>query len=187
MLSRLALLWFRLTGWRIVGDLPPAPKYVAIGAPHTTNWDFVVMLAVMTAKRVRVSFMGKHTLFRWPFGSLMRRLGGIPIRRDLRENAVEQMAAEFGRAERLVLVIAPEGTRGRSDRWKSGFYHIARTARVPIVPGKIDYPAKVVTLGPTLEPGPDVRSDMDVLRAFFAGAVGKYPDAASEIRLAEEG
>ncbi len=186
MLRRLAALWFRLSGWKIRGDLPPVPKYVAVGAPHTSNWDFLVMLGVMTVKGVRVSFIGKHTLFRWPFEGLMRRLGGIPVRRDVRESVVEQMAAAFDAADELILVIAPEGTRGRSDHWKSGFYHIARQAGVPLLPGKIDYPAKLVTFGEPLTPTGDVPGDMDALRSFFAGARGKYPASASRVRLLEE-
>ena len=187
MLSRLALWWVRLAGWKVEGRLPPEPKLVVIGAPHTTNWDFVHMLATMTSFGVKASFMGKDSLFKGPFGSIMRRLGGISIQRGVSESVVEQMAAAFAAASSLVLVIAPAGTRHYSDHWKSGFYHIARTARVPIVPARIDYPHKIVTMGPPLRPGNDLTLDMDVLRQFFAGGVGKFPDQASAIRLAEEG
>ena len=186
MLNRLALWWFRLTGWKIEGELPPAPKLILIGAPHTTNWDFVFMLAAMASFGVKASFMGKDSLFKGPFRFIMRRLGGISIRRGVRESVVEQMAAAFAAAPSLVLVIAPAGTRHYSDHWKSGFYHIAQTARIPIVPARIDYPHQVVTMGPPLLVGNDLTSDMDVLRRFYAGGKGKYPDQASEIRLIEE-
>jgi 1-acyl-sn-glycerol-3-phosphate acyltransferase len=186
MLNRLALWWIRLTGWTIEGDLPSDPKFIAIGAPHTSNWDFVAMLGVMTSFGVKVSFMGKDSLFKGPFGFVMRRLGGIPIRRGIRESVVEQMAAAFHAATSLVLVIAPAGTRHRSDHWKSGFYHIAHSAGVPIVPAKINYRKKLVTFGPPLVAGHDVRADMDYLRRYFADGHGKYPDQASDPRLGEE-
>jgi len=187
MLGRLALWWFRLTGWKIEGGLPPQPKFIAIGAPHTTNWDFVFMLAVMTSFGAKISFMGKDSLFKGPFGSIIRRSGGIPIRRGVHENVVEQMANAFAASTSLILVIAPAGTRHPSDHWKSGFYHIARTARVPIVPARIHYPHKLVTVGPPLIPGDDPTTDMDVLRRFYAGGKGKYPEQASDMRLVEEG
>ena len=186
MLRRLALWWVRLAGWKVEGRLPPEPKLVVIGAPHTSNWDFVHMLATMASFGVKASFMGKESLFKGPFGRIMRGLGGISIRRGVRESVVEQMAAAFAAASSLVLVIAPAGTRHHSDHWKSGFYHIAQTAGVPIVPAKINYEKKIVTLGSPLRPGHDLTADMDDLRRFFAGGVGKFPDQASVIRLAEE-
>lgn len=186
MLNRLALWWIRLTGWRIEGGLPADPKFVAVGAPHTSNWDFVVMLGVMASFGVKPSFMGKDSLFKGPFGFVMRRLGGISIRRGVRESVVEQMGAAFAAADSLVLVIAPAGTRHRSDHWKSGFYHIARRAAVPIVPAKINYRDKLVTFGVPVLPGGDVSVDMGDLRRFFADGYGKFPDQASDPRLAEE-
>ena len=186
MLGHLALWWIRLTGWKIEGDFPPEPKLIVIGAPHTTNWDFVVMLGVMTSFALKSSFMGKESLFKGPFGFIMRRLGGVSIRREIRESVVEQMANAFAAASSLLLVIAPAGTRHRSDHWKSGFYHIARTARVPIVPARINYARKMVAIGPPLRPSGDLTADMDVLRHFFAGGSGKHPEQASDIRLSEE-
>ena len=187
MLGWLALLWFRLSGWEVAGRLPSEPRLVVIGAPHTSNWDFVLMLAVVTSLGVRVSFMAKHTLFRRPFGGLMRRLGGIPIHRHLRASAVEQMAAAFDAADSLILIMAPEGTRSRGEGWRSGFYHIARTAGVPIVLASIDYSSKRATIGPALTPGGDIRADMDAIREFYAGTRGRRPENASVIRLPEEG
>lgn len=186
MLNRLALCWFRLTGWKIEGELPSEPKLILIGAPHTTNWDFVCMLATAASFGVKASFMGKDTLFKCPFGFVMRRMGGISIRRGVRESVVEQMADAFEAAPSLILVIAPAGTRHYSDHWKSGFYHIAQTVGVPIVPARIDYAQRLVTMGAPLLVGADLTSDMDVLRRFFEGGRGKYPQQASEIRLIEE-
>lgn len=186
MLNRLALWWFHFRGWTIEGSLPPDPKLVVIGAPHTSNWDFVAMLAVMASFGVKASFMGKDSLFKGPFGRVMHRLGGIPIRRGVRQSVVEQMAAAFEAADSLILVIAPEGTRKRSDYWKSGFYHIARTAGAPILPAKINYEEKLVTMGEPLLPGESVTSDMDRLRVFYADGRGKFPDQTSDPRLTEE-
>ena len=145
------------------------------------------MLAVMASFGVKASFMGKDSLFKGPFGRIMHKLGGIPIRRGIRESVVEQMASAFEAADSLIVVIAPAGTRKRSDTWKSGFYHIARTAKVPIVPAKINYAKKLVTMGDPLHPGDSTTDDMDRLREFFRDGHGKYPEQASEPRLAEEG
>ena len=186
MLNRLALWWIRLTGWRIEGGLPPERKFVAVGAPHTSNWDFVVMLGVMASFGEKASFMGKDSLFKGPFGFVMRHLGGISIRRGVRESVVEQMADAFAAATSLILVIAPAGTRHRSDHWKSGFYHIARRAAVPVVAAKINYRDKLVSFGQPLTPSGDVSGDMGELRLFFADGVGKFPEQASTPRLAEE-
>lgn len=186
MLSRLALWWVRLTGWKVEGRLPPETKLIVIGAPHTTNWDFVYMLGTMASFGTKASFMGKDSLFKGIFGPIMRGLGGISIRRGVRESVVEQMAAAFAAASSLVLVIAPAGTRRYSDHWKSGFYHISQAARVPIVPARIDYQDKIITLGPPLTASTDVKADMDVLRRFYAASKGKFPDQASKIRLVEE-
>jgi 1-acyl-sn-glycerol-3-phosphate acyltransferase len=173
-------------GWRFEGALPPAPKFVAIGVPHTTNWDFVVFLAVLSHFGVRARWIGKHTLFRPPFGGLMRRLGGIAVDRTKATRVVDQVAAEFSRAERLILVIAPEGTRSRAAHWKSGFYEIARRAGVPIALAYLDYPGKRAGIGPLLVPSGDVAADMDRIRAFYADKVGKHPEQQGPIRLRDE-
>lgn len=187
MLGRLALAWFRLSGWRIEGALPPLPRQVIIGAPHTSNWDFVLMLAAFAKLELEASFMAKHTLFRWPVGSLLRRLGGIPIRRHLRASAVEQMAAAFEAAEALILIMTPEGTRSSAPRWRSGFYHIARAAGVPLVLAGLDYPGKRLVIGPAMTVTGDIRADMDRIREFYVGLEGRWPGNASVIRLEEEG
>ena len=179
-----AFLW--ITGWEIEGERPRAKKLVLIAAPHTSNWDLAYLLALAARYRIKPYWMGKHTLFRPPFGWLLRRLGGIPIRRHLRENVVEQMTRAFAERDELCLTVPPEGTRGRAPHWKSGFYHIARGARVPIVLGYLDYARKRGGFGPELHPTGDLAADMDRIRAFYADKVGKYPDCFGEIRLREE-
>lgn len=176
----------RLSGWQFEGSLPTARRYVLIAAPHTSNWDFIFMLAMAWSLGVRLRWMGKASLFVMPFGSLFRALGGIPIRRDLRGNVVEQSVARFADSAELVLAVPAEGTRGAGATWRSGFYHIARLAQVPIVLGYLDYARKRGGLGPELRPSDDVKADMDVIRAFYADKTGRYPERFTEPRLAEE-
>jgi 1-acyl-sn-glycerol-3-phosphate acyltransferase len=144
--------WFlRLSGWEAEGVKPRAARFVLIAAPHTSNWDLAFLLALAAGFDLRVSWMGKHALFRPPLGWLMRLAGGIPVVRHRRGDMVAQAARSFANAEKLVLVVPAEGTRDRVDHWKSGFYHIARTANVPIVLGYLDYRRRRGGFGPTLQ------------------------------------
>ncbi len=179
-----AFLW--LLGWKPEGRRPAARKYVLIAAPHTSNWDLPIMLALAWAFDVEVSWIGKHTLFAWPYGWLMRFLGGIPIRRDRSENRVQQMARAFEEAESLALGVPAEGTRSYVPHWKSGFYHIALAAKVPIVMGYVDFARKRGGFGPELVPTGEVTHDMDKIRSFYSDKAGKYPDCFGDVRLKEE-
>jgi 1-acyl-sn-glycerol-3-phosphate acyltransferase len=176
----------KLAGWKHLGQPPAMPKCVVVAAPHTSNWDFVLMLLVSLARRKRFGWAGKHTLFRPPFGAIMRALGGVPIDRNARRGATQQLVSAFERADRLTLVITPEGTRQRTEHWRSGFYHVARLAGVPIVLGLLDYRTQEAGFGPTLVPTGDVTRDMDQIRAFYAGRTGRRPDHFGPVRLAEE-
>ena len=186
MKRMLAKLFLRLTGWEAEGGRPVEHKFVLIAAPHTSNWDLAYLLALAAIYDIRVSWMGKHSLFRWPMGPVMQSVGGIPVRRDRRTNMVDAMAAEFDERDTLALVVPTEGTRGYTPHWKSGFYHIARKAKVPIVMGFLDYRRKRGGFGPALLPSGDLREDMDEIRGFYADKVGKHPDGFGEIRLKEE-
>ena len=186
MKIRLAKWFLRLAGWTPEGALPDARGYVLIAAPHTTNWDLLYFLAHAWAFGVRVSWMGKHTLFRGPMGTVMRRLGGVAIQRNQRNDMVAQMADAFARNPDLVLTVPPEGTRGRAEHWKSGFYRIAQAAGVPIVMGFLDYERKVGGLGPALTPTGDLKRDMDEIRRFYGSIQGKYPERFGPIALQEE-
>lgn len=176
----------RLGGWAFEGPVPATQRYVLIAAPHTSNWDFVYMMAMAWALGIRLSWMGKASLFVFPLGVLFKALGGLPIRRDMRANLVEQSVARFTPGSDLVLAVPAEGTRGRGTTWRSGFYHIARLAEVPIVLGYLDYARKRGGLGPELRPSGDVRADMDIVRAFYADKVGRHPSLFTVPRLAEE-
>lgn len=189
MREKLARAFLRTTGWELDGSRPDAPSFVMVGAPHTSNWDLAYFLAFMGVLRVRARFMAKHTLFIGPLGPVFRALGGIPIRRHVRENVTQQMVAAFRTDPALVLAVPAEGTRSYVTHWKSGFYHIARGADVPVVPGFLDYERRRGGLGPPMRLTGDVHADMDRLRAFFAHkrATGRYPELAGGIRLREEG
>ncbi len=164
---------FKLCGWQLAGTLPDCHKYVIIAAPHTSNWDFLLALGVAFAFRLKVFWLGKHTLFRWPLGGVMRWLGGIAVERAASHNLVAQTVEQFQRHESLVLGIAPEGTRKQVAQWKLGFYHIALQAQVPIVLGFFDYEHKVVGFGPTFTPTGDIERDLAEIRAFYAPIKGR--------------
>ncbi len=186
MIRALCRAFLRLTGWKVVGGPPDAPKCVVIAAPHTSNWDLVFMLAMAGALGIRISWMGKDAIFRAPFGSIMRGLGGIPVRRHAAHNVVEQMVEAFAAADRLLLAIPAEGTRSRAEYWKSGFYHIARGANVPVVPSYLDYRRKVGGFAPPIMLTGEVTADMDRFRAVYASVEGKRAADQGPVRLREE-
>jgi 1-acyl-sn-glycerol-3-phosphate acyltransferase len=186
MLKLLARWFLRLSGWEAEGGRPLERRFVLIAAPHTSNWDLPYMLALALIFDLKISWMGKHALFRPPFGWLMRRFGGIPIVRHRRGNMVSQMARAFEESESLALVVPAEGTRAYVAHWKSGFYHIARTANVPIVLGYLDFARRRGGFGPALHPTGDIRRDMDEIRDFYSDKVGRHPDLFGEVKLKEE-
>lgn len=187
-LQWLSKLLLPLIGWRVEGRLPAAPKFVLIVYPHTSNWDvpigFLCAHALGLLAEFPYAFMVKDSALRWPLiGPFLRRLGGIGINRSASFNAVDQMAAVFRQRERLMLAITPEGTRRKTPYWKSGFYHIARQAQVPIVLGYLDYKRRAGGLGPSLMPTGDVEADLEFIRHFYARVSGLYPEQAGEIQF----
>jgi 1-acyl-sn-glycerol-3-phosphate acyltransferase len=182
----LARTFLRLTGWEAVGKRIADGKIVIAVAPHTSNWDLLYGLAVARILDARISWLGKHTVFWWPLGPLLRALGGIPVRRDQPDELVDQIVRTIDEAETVSLAITPEATRSHTPYWKSGFYRIAKAAGVPIQLGFIDYSRRRGGLGPAITPSDDVRADMDTIRAFFADKVGRYPEKKGEIRIHEE-
>lgn len=185
-LALLARTFLWLTGWKPEGRRPASRRFVLIAAPHTSNWDLAFLLAFARLYGVRVSWMGKHTLFRGPMGWLMRGLGGVPVRRNRSNDLVAQMAAVVDAADAIALTVPAEGTRDYTSHWKSGFYHIARQAGVPVVLGFLDYPRRRGGFGPELVLTGNVREDMDEVRAFYADKQGRYPEKMGEILLKEE-
>ena len=171
-------IFLRVNGWTVEGSLPPeAAKSVLIAAPHTSNWDLPYTLMVAFVLRLNVYWIGKSSLFRWPFGPVMRWLGGIAVDRDKSSNLVAASAEAIVRADGPVqLVVPPEGTRGKTRHWKTGFYFIALQARVPIVLAYMDYERKVSGLGPIFKPTGDVDADMAVIKRFYAPIKGRCAD-----------
>ena len=165
----------RLTGWRVDGGLPDLPKYVLIGAPHTSNWDFVLFLGVIFSLQANVRFMGKAELFRKPFGWFFYYCGGVPVHRKKSTGLVDQMVQASRESERFILTIAPEGTRHHVVEWKRGFYHIAKSAGIPIVIAIVDGRHKTVHIGQVFWPTDDMEADMKTIKETFEGIVGINP------------
>jgi 1-acyl-sn-glycerol-3-phosphate acyltransferase len=165
----------RTMRWRIEGSFPDRSRFVIIVAPHTSNWDFVIGFAAYLALQIEANWLGKHTLFRGPFGPILRYFGGIPVVRSASTNVVEQYITEFRNRERLIVAIAPEGTRRRVDEWKSGFYRIAVGAGVAIVPVALDFSTRVIRILPPHEPSGDYDADLPRLKSYFTPAMARYP------------
>lgn len=165
-----------IAGWRIEAHIPNLPKFVLVGAPHTSNWDFVLTMGTLFSLNVKIFWMGKSSLFKWPFGGIMKWLGGVPIERTgERKGVVEQTISAFKKYDQFVIAIMPEGTRTKVREWRSGFYHIAQGANVPIVPVRFDYGRKVMDVGPVIATTGDQTVDMNLIKSTFAGIKGRYP------------
>jgi 1-acyl-sn-glycerol-3-phosphate acyltransferase len=167
--------YLRLAGWRIEGQLPNLPRFVVAVAPHTSNWDFPTGVAVMFALDFKLSYIGKHTLFRPPFGALFRWMGGIPVDRSVPNGMVDSSVKAFAKSGQLALVIAPQGTRKPVPRFKTGFLRIARGAGVPVLLVALDYATKSVRLGPLVFPGEDIEAERERIERHFSAFKGKHP------------
>lgn len=177
IIKRLADAYLKARGWTVRNDLPPdLDTFVVIAAPHTSNWDFPVTLAIAASVDLDFYWVGKDSLFRGPMGPVMRRLGGIPVDRSRSTNFVDQVAEVMRESEGMALGIAPEGTRSKGDYWKSGFYYIARSAGVPIVCGFVDWEKREGGLGPVVDSSLSKEEVLAELEAFYAGLKGKRPD-----------
>ena len=175
-----------VTGWRTEGEVPDGSHFVILAAPHTSNWDLVHMLAGCWSVGIRLSWMGKHTLFRPPFGALMRAMGGVPIDRRAPGGVVQQMVEHFARVDEIGLAVPPSGTRSHTQRWKSGFYHIARATGAPICASWLDYRRKLAGIGPLIHATGDVSADMDRIRAVYADITPRHPEKRTPVRIREE-
>lgn len=176
LLERVSLALFKWSGWSHHVDAPAEKKYVLIVAPHTSNWDFLLMFPVGLLLKRRAKFMIKHTVFVGPVGSVLRWLGGIPVERSSHHNFVQQMVEEFEQAEEMVLIIAPEGTRSPVPEWKRGFYHIALAAGVPIVRCYLDAGQRRAGNWAPFYPSGQVESDLKSLRADYDQVTPRFPE-----------
>jgi 1-acyl-sn-glycerol-3-phosphate acyltransferase len=178
--------WMKVFGWELETEADVPPKFVLVAAPHTSGWDLPFMLAASYVMDVPISWMGKRELFAAPFGWFMRALGGIPIDRSRHHNTVQWAIELLGKTDCLCLAVPAKGTRARADFWKSGFYHIARGAGVPMGLARLDYKRKRSGIGMFIMPTDDVGADMDKIRAFYANVTAKFPELEAIPRLREE-
>jgi 1-acyl-sn-glycerol-3-phosphate acyltransferase len=169
-------------GWQLVGEPPAVMRCVIVFAPHTSNWDFPLLLLVRIALGRHVRYLAKHTLLRFPFGWFFRWTGAIPVQRREQNQLVSELCLAFERSAELWLALSPEGTRKKTDHWKSGFYHLALQARVPVLLAFVDASRKRCGVGPLLELSGDPERDVQAIRAFYADKRGIVPSAASDIR-----
>ena len=181
--ARFARRMLRLVGWRVVLARPVPMRCVVVFYPHTSNWDFPVGLLAKWLIGIHFRFVAKDSLFATPLGPFMRRWGGIPVDRSRRTGIIGRLAQAFADHEDFRLVVAPEGTRRRTEFWKSGFYHLARTAHVPVGLAFIDYPRREAGVGGFIELTGDVDADMTRIAAFYADKMGRRPELATPVRL----
>ena len=175
----LLLTWYRQRGWSVQGSLPSDRKLIIVGASHTSNWDFLVFLGTVHAVGRRVRFIGKKSLFDGPLGPFMRALGGVPVDRSARQDMVSQIVEQIHAHKDFVLIVAAEGTRARTTKWKTGFYQIAHRANVPIVCAGPDYPTRRGIFGPIIHPTGDYERDMAPAFAFFRSLRPRHPERAA--------
>ena len=177
LLRSFSLLVLKLSGWKVSGSVPAdLKKAVFIAAPHTSNWDLPFTLFVAFALRLKIYWMGKEELFKPPFRGVMMWLGGIPVQRSAAGNMVAASAEAIREAGELMLVVSPEGTRSKALYWKTGFYHIAHLAQVPVVMAFLDYGRKHGGLGPVLHISGDIEKDMQIIKDFYKDKRGKRSD-----------
>jgi len=173
----------RLVGWKLVEDTPPEHKYILVGAHHTSNWDWAIGFLMMAGLGLKPRWIGKDSLFKGIAGPIMRWLGGISVVRGARDNFVGQVVDVYNNSKELVIAMAPEGTRDYVDHWKTGFYHIAKEAQVSVAMAFLDYSKKICGIGGHFIPSANLRSDMIILREFYDGVVGKFPEKQGQVRI----
>lgn len=187
MLLLLSRLYLKLARWRVVEPPEPfADKMVLVAAPHTSNWDFLITITAAKVSGLYIQWLGKEALFRGPMGPLMRALGGIAIDRSAATGTVAQMVSVFDRYDKLCLVVPAEGTRSKTEYWKSGFYRIAETAGVPIILGFIDKSTRTCGFGPQIRVTGNMKADMDKFREFYEGKTGLKAGRFGPVRLRDE-
>lgn len=173
-----------LRGWHVVLAQRVPPRCVIVFYPHTSNWDFPIGLLAKFALDLRIRWVGKDSLFRWPVAAILRRWGGIPVNRRERTGFTERLVRQFAQGDDFRLAIAPEGTRRRTRAWKSGFYHVASAARVPVALAFIDYPRREIGIGACVELTGDAHADMARIADFYADKTGHRPERQGPVQLA---
>ncbi len=184
--EKIAKAVIKLLGWKAVGKMPNAPKYILVGYPHTSNYDTLIGIFIFLSMGVHIKWIGKQSLFKGPVGWLIKKTGGIPVNRQKSQNFVRNIQTVFNKYDRLVIALSPEGTRQKTDFWRTGFYYMALAAQVPIALGYLDYPTKTGGFGPLIWPSGNIKQDMEKIRTFYQGIHGKYPQLEGAIRIKEK-
>lgn len=176
MIRLFARFLFWLCGWKITGQFPVLPKWVGIAAPHTSNWDFFILMGAKAILRAQGSYVGKHTIFRWPFGWILRKTGGIPVIRTQKNHLVETLLKEFQTREKMIFVSAPEGTRSLVPRFRTGFWAVAMAAKVPVVMVGLDFKKKEVQIQEPIDLSGDLEADLERIYAYYRTVTPKHPE-----------
>jgi 1-acyl-sn-glycerol-3-phosphate acyltransferase len=176
MLSKLGHWILKMWGWSFEGSLPDQKKYIVAVIPHTTNWDFIIGVLTKWALKLPVNYIGKHQLFQFPHGFIFRALGGRPVDRTRSNNLVEQVSEIFNNEEKFIIALAPEGTRSKVNKIKTGFYHIAEVADIPIIPCGFDFRTRKVIFREPFYPTGNLDKDMKELMDFYLKIEGKHPE-----------
>lgn len=166
----------KMMGWKFSGQFPAHKKMIIAVAPHTSNWDFVIGIAVAFTLKLKITFFAKNSLFIPPFSMLLKRWGGIPIKRQKAHGIVDQMAEKARNAEKMILCLAPEGTRSRRENWKTGFLHIAHKANMPVFLVAFDYKKKRIELGPVLTISENIPLELQRIYQHYHTVHAKFPD-----------
>jgi len=180
ILSIISKIILKLLGWKYELKFPKGEKFVIIAAPHTSNWDFFFFILLLWATKVKFDWAGKHTIFRGPTGIILKKMGGIPIDRSVKNNLVNIIVERFNLKEEYIFLVAPEGTRSKTKFWKAGFYYIAKKVNVPIVLGFIDYPSKSLGFNQSFFPSEKLEDDIQLLKDFYNSKNGLYPEKYGE-------
>lgn len=180
-------IWLRIWGWEIEGSLPSKPKFVIILAPHTSNWDGLLILPAAFALGLKFNFLGKKQLFFWPIGGLVRWLGGISVDRHASKDTVGQIVDEIEDRDQVIIGIAPEGTRSLTKYWKSGFYHIAQQSKLPLCFAYLDYERKRAGFDEGMLVSGDVEADLKIIRRFFSNVKAKNPQNVGNVAFKPRG
>jgi len=183
MLKKFAHFVLKLFGWTLEVQMPIEKKFVLIGAPHTSNWDFPLALLVFWTLEPKVYWLAKMQIFRGPLYYLFTALGGIPIDRSSPHGLINKITDRFNQSEEMILTIAPEGTRSKTEYWKSGFYYIALSAKVPVCLGYIDYSVRKLGFKQIIYPTGNTDSDMKIIADFYKNFKGKRPQNQGPIRI----
>ena len=177
MITHLFVWWFKFKGWKISGIVPhEIQKAVIIAAPHTSNWDFIYALAVFKLLGLNVKYLAKKELFRFPLSIFLNNTGGVPVERKKSQSLTEAIINKFNNFDKLLVIIPAEGTRGKVEKWKSGFYYVALGANVPVLPGFLDYKNKEAGFGEPIYLSGDKVADMNKLKMFYKTKEAKYPE-----------